>query len=267
MTTRFALVRRVGALARLPDRRRREEVERELSDHLEDLIEEARRRGYDETMARRMAAIRFGDPGRIAEDFNSVYAFERLSRRTAAGAFLLFTCLAATSLAVVTVQLSAATLWMRTLLPNGIDGLYWEFLGFCSIAAGYCCAYLGQRLFRNSIAGAVSLSVIVAVCVATGLFSWAPGHALLPTLAFASAASARLLQGIPVPFLWFAGTAGPIAMAALAFRPLLPERGPPPWLLWIGLTLSCATLRGVVNLFSIWPQVHLRIKAYRGRAS
>jgi hypothetical protein len=197
VTTRFALVRRVGALARLPDRRRREEVERELSDHLEDLIEEARRRGYDETMAGRMAAIRFGDPGRIAEDFNSVYAFERLSRRTAAGA--------------------------------------------------------------------VSLSVIVAVCVATGLFSWAPGHALLPTLAFASAASARLLQGIPVPFLWFAGTAGPIAMAALAFRPLLPEQGPPPWLLWIGLTLSCATLRGVVNLFSIWPQVHL--KAYRGRAS
>jgi hypothetical protein len=55
VTTRFALVRRVGALARLPDRRRREEVERELSDHLEDLIEEARRRGYDETMAGRMA--------------------------------------------------------------------------------------------------------------------------------------------------------------------------------------------------------------------
>jgi hypothetical protein len=48
--------------------------------------------------------------------------------------------------------------------------------------------------------------------------------------------------------LWFGGTAAPLTIT-LPFHLLLPAKGPPLWLLWVGLTVSCTVLREVVNHF------------------
>ncbi|MGA2891157.1 MAG: permease prefix domain 1-containing protein [Terracidiphilus sp.] len=61
MTQGPTIVRQVISLAKLPGARRRREVERELREHLEDMAEEARSRGYDEALSERMASTRFGD--------------------------------------------------------------------------------------------------------------------------------------------------------------------------------------------------------------
>jgi hypothetical protein len=248
MTQRYAVIQQIIALARLPDAQYRLDIERELRDHVEDLEEEARSQGHDEAMIERIAAIRFGDPRKVAAAFASVYVLERWMRRTVACAILLLASVAAASLAVGTMQSSAALL-IGIPFADVSNGFYWELLGLGALALGYCSAYLAERLFPASFAKCVSLSVGLTLCLAAGLFFAAPAHAVLTCEAFAGAAFARLLQRVPVPALWFAGTAGPITIVALAFRPLLAGQGPPPWLLWVGLTFSCAVLRRIVYLF------------------
>jgi hypothetical protein len=246
MTQHPAIVRQVISLARLSGAGRRREIERELREHLEDVAEEARSQGYDEALIERIAALRFGDPRQVAAAFTSVYALERWTHRALSACILLLASVAAVSLAVGSVQSSAA-LFTRTPFPDSFEGIPWELLGLGAIALGYCGAYLAERVFPASSIKAASLSVVLVLCAAAGLFLVVPDHAVLPAVAFAGAALARLLQHVPVHLLWFAGTAVPLTIASLAF--LLPGQGPPPLLLWVGLTLSCAVLRRIVCLF------------------
>jgi hypothetical protein len=247
MTQRYAIVQQIVALARLPNARRRD-IERELREHLEDLADDARAQGHDEAMIERMEAIRFGDPRQIGAAFTSVYALELWTRRAAAGGTLLLTSIATVCLVVGTVQASAALCSGALCAPNS-GGLPSEIVGICAVALGYCSAYLGQRLFSSSTARAASLTLLVAICVAAGLILAVPAHAVLPCVAFSCTAFARLLQRVSIPLLWFVGTAAPITVVGLAFRPEMPGQGPPLWLVWIGLTLSCAVLRRVVDRF------------------
>jgi hypothetical protein len=244
MTQRHAIIEQVMVLARVPGVRRRRAVERELRDHLEDLMEEARLQGHDEAMVQRLAAIRFGDPRQIAAAFASVYALARWRRRVVAGAILLLASVAAVSFAVGTVQSGAALLTgVPCAGPSG--GFLREALGLAAIVLGYCGAYVAERLFPASFARAAGLGIGIALCLAASLLGAAPAHAGLPCVALAGAALARTLQRVPVPALWLAGTAGPLTMAWL----LLPRQGPPVWLVWVGLTLSCAAMRRIVRLF------------------
>jgi uncharacterized protein (UPF0335 family) len=248
MTLRYAVIQQIIALARFPHARYRLDVEKELRDHLDDVEEEARSQGHDEAMIERIVAIRFGDPRKIAAAFASVYALERWMRRAVACAILILASIIAASLVIGTMQSSAALL-IGVPFADVTNGFYWEGLGLVAVALGYCSAYLGHRLFPTSFSKATSLSFILAICVAAGLFSALPAHALLPCVAFTCAASARLLQRVHLPIVWLAGTAGPITIMGLAFHPLLAGQGPPLWLLWVGLTLSCAVLRRIVYLF------------------
>ncbi len=248
MTQHPAVIQQIVALAKLPGARCRCEIERELRDHLEDLEEEARSRGHNEAMIEQIAAIRLGAPREIAAAFASVYAFERWMRRALACGILLLASFVAVSFAVGIVQSSAA-LWIGAQFPGVSNGLYWEVLGLVAIALGYCGAYLVQLVFPTSFAKAASLSFILTICVAECLFSAVPAHAVLPCIAFAGTAFASLLQRVHVPFVWLAGPAVPITIIAVAFRPLLAGQGPPPWLLWVGLALSCAVLRRIVCIF------------------
>lgn len=81
------------------------------------------------------------------------------------------------------------------------------------------------------------------------LLAWlSPQHAALPLAAFACAASGRLLQGIEIRFVWFAGTALPLLIAWALFGPLIYDWRFP-LLVWLGLTISCKALREIVRLF------------------
>jgi hypothetical protein len=123
-----------------------------------------------------------------------------------------------------------------------------EIFGFGAITAGYCSLYAGERLFPTSLTRAALPSVAIGFCLAAA-FAWLiPQHAVLPLVAFACAASARLLQRVQIRFVWFAGTALPLLIAWVLFGRLIPcwEF---PWLVWLGLTISCKALREIVRLF------------------
>jgi len=80
-------------------------------------------------------------------------------------------------------------------------------------------------------------------------FGWLmPQHAVLPLVAFTCAAFGRLLQRVEIPFVWFGGTALPLLIAWGLFGPLI-SGWQFPWLVWLGLTVSCKALREIVRLF------------------
>jgi hypothetical protein len=140
-----------------------------------------------------------------------------------------------------TVQLIAA-ICTATSMVSILRGIPQEVFGFGAVAAGYCSLYAGERIFPTSLAKALSPSITLGLCLAA-LFSWlVPQHAALPLAAFACAAAGRLLQRVEIPFLWFAGTALPLLMAWALFGPLI-SGWQFPWLVWVGLTVSCKALR------------------------
>ncbi len=123
-----------------------------------------------------------------------------------------------------------------------------KFSVSAAVTAGYCSLYAGERLFPTSLAKALLPSITLGLWLAA-VFGWlVPQHAALPLAAFACAASGRLLQRVEIPFVWFAGTALPLLMAWALFGPLI-SGWQFPWLVWLGLTISCKALREIVRLF------------------
>lgn len=191
--------------------------------------------------------MRFGEPEEVAAAFASVYAPERWARRILQSTVLFAASIIAVAVVVSTVQSIAAMFSTGSVLSTLRD-IYQEVVGFGAITAGYCSLYAGERLFPASLARGVLPSVTLGLCLAAG-FAWLiPQHAVLPLVAFAGAASGRLLQRLEIPFLWFAGTALPLLIAWVLFGRLIPcwEF---PWLVWLGLTISCKALREIVRLF------------------
>ncbi len=247
MTQLDHIVSRVIVLAKLPGGKHRGEVAKELRAHLDDLAEEMRSQGYDHEAAARMASMRFGEPDKIAAAFASVYAPERWARRILQSAILLTASILAVVVVISTVQSVAAMCTAQSILSTFRD-IHREVFGFAAIAAGYCSLYAGERFFPASRVRALLPSITSGLWLAA-VFAWLiPQHAALPLVAFACAASGRLLQRLEIPFFWFVGTAAPLLIAWMLFGPLLPG-WQFPWLVWLGLTISCKVLREIVRLF------------------
>jgi uncharacterized protein (UPF0335 family) len=241
------IVSRVILLAKLPGNKRRCEVAKELRAHLDDLAEEARSQGYDDQATARIVKIRFGEPQEIAAAFASVYTPERWAGRILQSAILFAASTIAVVVVISTVQSIAAMCTAESILSTFRD-IHREVFGFAAIAAGYCSLYAGERLFSTSRVRALLPSVTLGLCLAA-VFAWLiPQHGALPVAAFACAASGRLLQRVEIPFVWFAGTALPLLITWVLFGRLLPG-WQFPWLVWLGLTISCKALREIVRLF------------------
>ena len=241
------IVSRVILRAKLPGNKRRCEVEKELRTHLEDLAEEARSQGYDDEAAARIVRVRFGEPEEVAAAFASVYAPERLAKRILQSVILVTVSTVSVVVVIGGVQ-SVAAVCTASSVVSTLRDIHLEFFGFGAIVAGYCSLYAGERLFPTSLAGALLPSVIVGLWLAA-VFGWLiPQHAALPLTAFTCTASGRLLQRVQIPFVWFAGTALPLLIAWALFGPLI-SGWQFPWLVWLGLTISCKALREIVRLF------------------
>jgi hypothetical protein len=241
------IVSRVILLAKLPGKKHGCAVAKELRAHLEDLTEELRSQGYDDEAAARIVRLRFGDPQEIAAAFTSVYAPERWARRILQSVVLFAAAIIAVVIVIGTVQSIAALCTAGSILST-FQNIHREAFGFASIAAGYCSVYAGERLFSTSRVRALLPSAALGSALAV-VFAWLiPQHAALPLVAFVCAASARLLQRLGIPFVWFAGTALPLLMAWGSLGPLLPG-WQFPWLVWLGLTVSCKTLWEIIRLF------------------
>ncbi len=241
------IVSRVIWLAKLPGNKHRCEVAKELRAHLDDLAEEMRSQGYDEEATARIVKIRFGEPQEVAAAFAFVYAPERWARRILQSTILFAASTIAVAVVVSAVQSIAAMCTAESILSTfrNIDR---EGFGFTAIAAGYCSLYAGERLFPTSRVKALLPSVTLGLWLAA-VFGWLiPQHGPLPMAAFTCAASGRLLQRVQIPFVWFAGTALPLLLAWALFGPLI-SGWQFPWLVWLGLTISCKALREIVRLF------------------
>jgi hypothetical protein len=108
------IVSRVILGAKLPGKKRRCEVAKELRAHLEDLGEEVRSRGYDDEAIVRIVKMRFGEPQEIAAAYASVYAPERWARRIFQAALLLTISTIAVAVVLSTVQSVAALCCLRS---------------------------------------------------------------------------------------------------------------------------------------------------------
>jgi hypothetical protein len=241
------IVTRVILLAKLPGKKRGYEVAKELRAHVDDLADEVRSQGYDDEAAARIVKMRFGEPHEIAAAFASVYAPERWARRTLQATILFAASTVAVAVVLSAVQCVAAVCTSSSILSTLRD-IYREIAGFGTITAGYCSLYAGERLFPTSPARTALASVILGLCLAA-VFAWLiPQHAALPVVAFACAASGRLLQRLRIPFIWFAGTALPLLIGWALFGRLL-DCWEFPWLVWLGLTISCKVMQEIVRLF------------------
>ncbi|MGA8492025.1 MAG: permease prefix domain 1-containing protein [Terriglobales bacterium] len=241
------IVSRVILLAKLLGNKHRCEVAKELRAHLDDLAEEARSQGYDDEAAARMIRMRFGEPQEIASAFASVYAPERWARRVLQSTILFAASTIAVVVVITAVQSIAAMCTAESVLSTFRD-IHLEVFGFASIAAGYCSVYAGERLFSASRVRALLPTVTLGLALASVFACLVPRHAVLPVAAFACAASGRLLQRLRIPFIWFAGTGLPLLIAWALFGQLLPG-WQFPWLVWLGLTISCKALQEIVRLF------------------
>jgi hypothetical protein len=247
MTHLDRIVSRVILLGGLPGNKRRREVAKELRIHLDDLAEEARSQGYDDEAAARMVRMRFGEPEEVGAAFASVYAPERWARLIFQSAILVAVSTVAVILAVGSVQ-SITAMFSAGSIVSTLRDIRHESFGFVAITVGYCSMYAGERLFPALLTRAVLPSVTLGLCLAA-LFAWLiPEHAVLPLVAFACAASGRLLQRVEIPFIWFAGTALPLLIAWVLFGRLI-SGWQFPWLVWLGLTISCKALQEIVRLF------------------
>ncbi|MFZ0523163.1 MAG: permease prefix domain 1-containing protein [Candidatus Acidiferrales bacterium] len=247
MTHLDRIVSRVILLAKLPGNKRRAEVAEELRTHLEDLAEDVRSQGYDEEAATRIVRMRFGGAQQIAAGFASVYAPERWAKRILRSILLVTASTMAVVVVIGTVQ-SISAIFTADSIASTLRGIHREVFGFAAITAGYCSMYAGERLFPISLARAVLPTVTLGLWLAA-IFGWLiPQHAALPLAAFACAASGRLLQRVEIPFIWFAGTAMPLLIAWALFGQLIPG-WQFPWLVWLGLTLSCKVLWEITRLF------------------
>jgi hypothetical protein len=241
------VVSRVILRAKFPGNKYRCEVARELRAHLDDLANEARSLGYDEAATARIVRMRFGEPQEIAAAFASVYAPERWARRILQSAILFAASIIAVVVVISTVQSIASMCAAESILSTFRD-IDREVFGFAAVAAGYCSLYAGERLFSTSRVRAVLPSVTLGLGLAAVLAWLIPQHAVLPLVAFACAASGRLLQRVEIPFIWFAGTAVPLLIAWALFGPLL-QGWQFPWLVWLSLTISCKAMREITRLF------------------
>ncbi len=241
------IVSRVILLARLPGNNRRAQVAEELRTHLEDLAEEVRSQGYDEEAIARIVRMRFGEPQDVAGAFASVYAPERLAKLILQSTILVTASTMAVVVVIGAVQLIAA-ICTATSIVSILKDIHREAFGFGAVTAGYCSLYAGERLFPTSLARTVLPSVSLGLWLAA-VFSWLiPQHAALPLAAFACAASGRLLQRVEIPFVWLAGTAVPLLIAWVWFGQLI-SGWQFPWLVWLGLTVSCKVLWEITRLF------------------
>jgi hypothetical protein len=70
------LIDRIVRSSRIPSRRRRQEIQRELRCHIEDLSDAAREAGHSQDEIEALLLARFGDPGQISRGFAWVYRQE-----------------------------------------------------------------------------------------------------------------------------------------------------------------------------------------------
>lgn len=210
MTSAERLIGEIVAASRIPSRRRRAEIARELRAHVEDLVSAQQQNGCAEDEVERLLLERFGDPREVARQFAWVYRHERAVLLL--GAFLISTILVSLLISTATIATQSA---VAVTLGAPISGTLAsrhtaiEALDILATAAAYIgLISLGKSFGRSLGAIAAIAAAFFVIFTASGLPSWFLVFGLL------NGAMLRGVQiAIPHPTAQIA--AGPACFAAL----------------------------------------------------
>lgn len=205
--------------SRIPSKKRRSEIQRELRSHIEDLVVAAREAGRDQDEIEKLVLANFGDPAQVAQGFAWVYRHER--RRLRAFAFTISTVLLASSLL-------AAILAMQAGLAFGLGTPIMHVLAS-----------------RHTVIEALDILASVAVYLGvTSLENLFGSHqfqkaALLLTLILTILMVSCAAAGLHTPFLFYGLVNGVFFRAVQLFVTLKIAR--------VGIVLICFPLAGLVS--------------------
>jgi len=190
MTAAERLIDEILAASRIPSKRGRREVLRELRAHMEDFIGEGRQSGRSDEEIERLLMERFGDPRQIADQFAWVYQRERTLLHL--GAFVICTVLVSLIISATTIGIQAGiafssgspVLHILTSRHTAIETL--DILASVAVYLGLI--YLG-RFFRRPF---TVLTVVAAALIsASALAGFRPRVVLF---GFANGALLREIQ-------------------------------------------------------------------------
>jgi len=170
------LVDQIVSASRIPPGKRRHEIQRELSSHIEDFVVAASEAGHSQSEIEKLVLAHFGDPGQIAQSFAWVYRHER--RRLRAFAFTLSTVLLASCLlaAILTTQAGLA-FGVGTPIMRVVASRHTVIEAFDILAS--VAAYLGvtslenlfksRRFHKAAFLLTIILAILMGSCAAAGL--------------------------------------------------------------------------------------------------
>jgi hypothetical protein len=240
------LVRYILAAARIPRRRARRDLERELEAHFADAARAARLEGYDEAAIPQILRERFGDPEELARDLESAYRFERRAWWLADSIGLVTLGAVGVALLILTIQLLLA-LRLGIAPSHAFPYLGGEASAFLSLALGYVGTYLAERLSEGRLLSAVVKNTALFACLFFLFYIVFPVAPLAAALAYLAGVAVRALQKTALRSLWYLGTV-PTTIAACLLTGHLASgwNDVPLWkaisVRWAGITTACYLL-------------------------
>lgn len=250
------IVASVVSSSGIPTASGRNELERELRCHLDDVIDEVRRSGCSEEEIEGVVSSRFGDRRAIAQNFAEAYKADRILAQAAFGLGLLLACVLAVTVAISLGQASSAAVSGLS-LHRAFSRIPWELCGVGALTLGYLGTYVLQvRLRRWNIARTLPV-VLAGICVlylAINLLP--PSHRLGPAVAFLCASCARLLQPVTPRWVAIFGSIVPLIFAWVIRGPLTGNGRLGPWemltLACFNLIVACEVLGWIVGRCDRW---------------
>jgi hypothetical protein len=168
------LIDKILAGSRLAYGENRRDVAAELRSHLEDSMNEARRAGYDDEEAERLAVARFGSPQPVSQGFDQVYRFERVSFYIVAFGCLIFASIVGVAVFTYLVQrmLVAGFGFQHRLWCLSATHLASELLLVAGIIIGYFGLFFTRRLFSRGPRLKAFVVVGIMFVLAAGLLQF-----------------------------------------------------------------------------------------------
>ena len=216
MRTADELIHSIVNCSQIPSAKRRQEIQRELSAHIEDFVAAARQSGHEEHEIETLLLAHFGDPRQIAEGFSRVYRYER--RR-----FLIF------AYALSTVLLASSLLMVILAIQTGL-------------AFGLGTSILKMLASKHTVMQALDILAFVAVYLGLTSLETLFGHYRFQKAALLLAAVVAVLtvscsaMGFHIAFLLYGLITGVFFRAVRLFVPAEVAR--------VGIVLVCFALAG-----------------------
>lgn len=247
MRTRDDFIRYIITRSGIVSRKARRELERELSAHLDDALEQTISDGHDEAAAFEIAYGRFGDPDDIAHDFANVNRFERIGKLILLSLVWMGISMITVGGMILSLQLLVAVFSGKP-TANAFPYFGQELGAFASLVLGYMGLYMEEDLFEKSRllkAAAINCPIFafLAALASVGLH-WST---VSLALAFVSGMVVRALQQTAIRRAWILGPAIPIALVWLITGSVSGNHDHAPLLAaallrWVGLTAACYSL-------------------------